>query len=129
MVFCGSADHPHFANVMKTYPTSVPVGTLVTVGAGELTATSGGIRAVASPDIESALGVLVDRDTYFDYIRTEGYIPAKAIGISSGLSVGDYITVDGNMKLTGGGTSANAVGIVKYTDSEDNAQILLLIGG
>ena len=129
MVFCGSADHPHFANVMKTYPTSVPVGTLVTVGAGELTATSGGIRAVASPDIESALGVLVDRDTYFDYIQTEGYIPAKAIGISSGLSVGDYITVDGNMKLTGGGTSANAVGIVKYTDSEDNAQILLLIGG
>ena len=126
MMFCGSADHPHIANVLKTYPTSVPIGTLVTIGAGELTATSGGIRAVAASDIESALGVLVDRDTYFDYIQTDGFIHAKAIGISSGLSVGDYITVDGNMKLIGGGTSANAVGVVKYTDSNDNAQILLL---
>ena len=126
MVFCGSADNPHIANMLKTYPTSVPIGTLVTIGAGELTATSDGIKAVAASDIESALGVLVDRDAYFDYIQTEGYIPAKSIGISSGLSVGDFITVDGNMKLTGGGTSANAVGVVKYTDSNDNAQILLL---
>jgi hypothetical protein len=126
MVFCGTADHPHIAKVLKTYPTSVPVGTVVTVGADEMTATSGGIKAVAASDIPSALGVLVDRDTYFDYIQTEGYIPAKSVGISSGLSVGDYITVDGNMKLTGGGTEANAVGVVKYTDSNDNAQILML---
>ena len=117
------ADNPMVSGLMKTAASSVAIGTLVTVSAGEITANSNGINAVAASDIDTAIGVIVFRDSLYDYIQTDGYIPASRIGLSS-LSVGDYITVDGNMKLTDGGTAANAVGVVKYTDNDD-AQILL----
>ena len=124
MCFCDAADHPHIVDCIKTYPSALPIGTLVSIPDGTITANSGGITAVAASDIYSAIGVIVDKDDVFDYIQTDGYINAAQLGIT-GLSVGDYITVDSNMTLVGGGTESNAVGVVRYTDSNDNAQIKL----
>ena len=125
MVFASASDNPMISGMMKTKASSVAIGTLVNVSAGEMTTTDDGITAVAASGIDSALGVLVFRDSLYDYIQTDGYINAKRISLS-GLSVGDYITVDSNMKLTAtSATASNAVGVVKYTDTNGNAQIML----
>ena len=124
MLFSPSADHPHVANILKTKLSSVPVGTFVNVNADSMTSTSGGITAEVASDIYSAIGIIVDKDDYYDYIQTDGYIQGSRLGLSN-LSVGDFVTVDNNMKLASGGTSSNWVGVVKYTDSNDNSQIML----
>lgn len=125
MMFMPTADNPLIAGIMKTKASSVAIGTLVNVSAGEMTDGSSGITAVAASGIDSALGVLVFRDSLYDYIQTDGYINAKRLSLS-GLSVGDYITVDSSMKLTAtSATASNAVGVVKYTDTDGNAQIML----
>lgn len=125
MMFAPVADNPMVSGLMKTKASSVAIGTLVNVSAGEMTSGDSGITAVAASGIDSALGVLVFRDTLYDYIQTDGYINAKRLSLS-GLSVGDYITVDSSMKLTAtSATASNAVGVVKYTDTDGNAQIML----
>lgn len=124
MTFCDDADNPQLADITKTYPTSIPIGTLVDVTVGGITATSGGITASVAQNIGTAYGVLIGRDDNFDFIQSKGYINAKRIGLT-GLSLGEYVTIDENMKLIGGGTKENAIGIVKYTDSQGRSQILL----
>lgn len=124
MTFCDDADNPQLADITKTYPSSIPIGTLVDVTVGGITATSGGITASVAQNIETAYGVLIGRDENFDFIQSKGYINAKRIGLT-GLNLGEYVTIDGSMKLIGGGTKDNAVGIVKYTDNQDRSQILL----
>ena len=125
MLFAPTADNPMISGMMKTKASSVAIGTIVNVSAGEMTDGSSGITAVAASGIDSALGVLVFRDSLYDYIQTDGYINAKRLSLS-GLSVGDYVTIDSNMKLTAtNATASNAVGVVKYTDTDGNAQIML----
>ena len=125
MMISPDEDCPQIYNLIKTEASNLPVGTVVNVGIGEITATSNGIHAVKAANIESALGVIVFKDSVYDYIQSNGYIQGKRLGISS-LSVGDYITVNSDMKLVSGGTVSNAFGVVRYTDSSDNSQIWII---
>ena len=126
MDLCLSADKPLFMNIIKTKLSALPVGTLVNVGAGEITASSGGITAVKATNKDCAVGIIIMKDTDFDYIQKGGFIRGDRMGIAS-LAIGDYVTVDSDMELTTtGATASNAVGVVKYTDSDDRSQIWLM---
>ena len=125
MLFCKAEDIPVFSNILKAGSTLLPVGTVVNVTNGEITGGDTGIKAVKATSIDSALGVIVDKDDLYDYIQTDGFIQGDRLGISN-LAVGDYVTVDADMVLTSGGTASNAFGVVKYTDSNDHSQIWMM---
>lgn len=125
MLFSPAEDIPVFSNILKAGSTSLPVGTVVNVTNGEITGGDTGIKAVKATSIDSALGVIVDKDDLYDYIQTDGFIQGDRLGIQN-LAVGDYVTVDADMVLTSGGTASNAFGVVKYTDSNDRSQIWMM---
>lgn len=84
------------------------------VSAGQLVKTNigNGVTSLTSvTSKESATGVSIGNVDNNTIVASGGYINSNQVGLS-GLTVGEYITVDSNGKLSGGGTSANAVGIV-----------------
>lgn len=50
------------------------------------------------------------------YVQTEGWLNSNTLGLS-GLSVGDYLTIDNSGAVVSGGTSANAIAVVKHINS------------
>jgi hypothetical protein len=71
-------------------------------------------------------GIVVFADSNFSYIQRTGYIASNILGLT-GLSMGDYITIDSNGNVVTDGTSANAIGVVKWVDDSGYAYIKLLI--
>lgn len=65
--------------------------------------------AVTDPDISN--GVSIGNINGETIIASKGYINSNQVGLT-GLSVGDYITVDNDGTLVAGGTKSNAVGVV-----------------
>lgn len=74
-----------------------------------------------------AHGIVIGSDTDYSYIQKCGYIASGLLNLS-GLSIGDYITVDSSGSVVTGGTMSDAIGIVTAVDS-DIAYIKMLIGG
>lgn len=72
-----------------------------------------------------AYGIIIGVTDENYYVQKSGYINSSTLGLS-GLSVGDYITVDSNGICITGGTEDNAIGVVKRVNS-DVAFIKLLI--
>lgn len=72
-----------------------------------------------------AYGIIIGVTDENYYVQKSGYINSNILGLS-GLSVGDYITVDSNGICITGGTEDNAIGVVKRINS-DVAFIKLLI--
>lgn len=114
--------------ITKGHLTNLPVGTLV-----RRVSTSGnGYEATSDP--MTADGVIVANDDYYSYIQRTGYINTRILGMTS-FNRGDYITIDGNDKLTTGGTASNAVGVISFIsmDSDTVDQgigfIKMLVGG
>lgn len=105
-------------NIIKS-PPDLTVGKLVKHKSGEE-----GLEATDNKAI--ACGVVVGVDDVFSYVQRCGYIASNLLGFT-GLSIGDYITVDNSGSLTTGGTAANAVGVVSHVDSSSIAFIKLLI--
>ena len=96
-------------DVVKTALTALDEGTLVAFATGAEKLTKAASAAVA-------YGVIVKKDTEYDYVQKSGFINAAWVGLT-GLSIGDYVTVNSDMELVTGGTSSNAVGVVVYTHS------------
>ena len=75
-----------------------------------------------------ACGIITLIDGDYVYIQKYGYINSNILGMS-GLSVGDYITVDSSGVLTTtGATASNAVGVIKAIDQHSVAHMKMLIG-
>ena len=96
-------------DIVKTALTALDEGTMVAFASGAEKLTKAASAAVA-------YGVIVKKDTEYDYVQKSGYINAAWVGLT-GLSIGDYITINSDMELVTGGTSSNAVGVVVYTNS------------
>lgn len=60
------------------------------------------------------------------YVQTEGWLNSNTLGIS-GLSVGDYLTIDSNGTVVSGGTLTNAIAIVKHINSNGVAFAKIMI--
>ena len=118
MIDAPAAVVAEMGNIIKTKTASLPVGTMVGLASGA----SYMSKAVS---VETAIGIIIASDSNYDYVQTEGFIKSDKLSIS-GLSIGDYVTVDSDMIVTSGGTASNAVGVVKYVDSNSNAYIWML---
>lgn len=107
MVKCQS-DEIYALGMIDKAPAGLSVGTLV----GR---TSTNFALEATTDIEIAYGVVVAVDSDFSYVQREGYVPSNLIGLS-GLSQGDYVTVDSSGAIISGDTAENSIGVVKAMD-------------
>lgn len=59
-------------------------------------------------------------------VQTSGYMNSNVLGLS-GLSVGDYLTINSSGQVVSGGTSANAVAKVVFVDENSIAYAKLMI--
>ena len=77
--------------------------------------------------LDDVYGVSIGIENNCTIVQTSGYINSNILGLS-GLSVGDYLTID---TVTGavitGGTLANAIAKVRYIDSDGIAYAKLMI--
>ena len=72
----------------------------------------------ATGDKQLAAGIVVGADSDYSYVQKTGFIAANKLGLT-GLSLGDYVTVDANNEITAtGATAANAVGVTAYVDED-----------
>jgi hypothetical protein len=94
------------------------------VGKTSGSAVYGAYQVVTSIPLIYGIVVFVDSD--FSYIQRTGYIASNVLGLT-GLSMGDYVTIDSNGNVITGGTSENAIGVVKWVDADGYAYIKLMI--
>ena len=86
-----------------------------------------GSTFAATTDPVLACGIITLVGSEYVYIQRWGYISSTILGMS-GLSLGDYITVDGSGVLTTTGASAsNAVGVITHID-DSVAYMKMLVG-
>ena len=81
---------------------------------------------VATTSKEDMYGIVLGKLDGYTYVQCGGYINSNTFGIT-GLSVGDYVTLDSNGILTDGGTINNAVGIVISTSTFEGGAIIKMI--
>ena len=101
------------------------------ITAGQLVSISRPSRSVIASAVTSADiadGVSIGNKSGETVIASHGYINSNQVGLT-GLSVGDYITIDTDGILTDGGTQSNAVGVVTGVSDRQNggAYIKLLV--
>ena len=99
---------------------NVSAGTAV-----KLTSDMSGVEATTT--INSIYGISIGVLYGVTYVQTEGWLNSNTLGLSN-LSVGDYLTIDANGSVVSGGTSANAIAIVKHVNANGVAFAKRLIG-
>ena len=80
----------------------------------------------ASTSLNTLYGISIGVLDDVTYVQTEGWLNSNTLGLS-GLSVGDYLTIDGNGAVVSGGTASNAIAVVKHINSNGVAFAKLLI--
>ena len=76
-------------------------------------------------DSDDVYGISIGTDGTGTVVQVSGYISSNTLGIS-GLSVGDYLTVDSNGAVVSGGTSANGIAKVVFVDEDEIAYAKLM---
>lgn len=99
----------------------------VTISTGKAVAITSqrepGIEVVTS--VDSVYGISLGNKDGSTYVQTSGYINSNILGLS-GLSAGDYLTVDSSGNVISGGTASNAIAKVKtVSDGVAYAKIML----
>ena len=99
----------------------------VTIGAGYAVKINNVLNGItASTDRGQLYGISIGTRDGNTIVQTYGYINSNTLGIT-GLAVGDYLTIDGTGKVVSGGTSENAIAVVKVVDASGVAYAKLLI--
>ena len=111
---------PYRLGMIDIAPTGLTVGKMVKRIAGSLS-------LEATNNKRLAHGIVIGADDDFCYVQKCGYIAANMLNLS-GLTVGDYVTVDSTGTVVTGGSESDAVGIVVATNT-NTAFIKMLIGG
>ena len=82
-------------------------------------------HAAIATDLDSIYGISIGNDGTDTIVQVSGYINSNTLGIS-GLSVGDYLTIDENGAVVSGGTVSNAIAKVTYVNELNVAFAKLL---
>lgn len=109
-MICDTAMKPHRFGMIECAPVGIAVGKMVSIRSGALNE----VEVTTNKDI--ARGIVIAADTDHSYIQKTGYIPSNYLGLT-GLSLGDYVTVDNTGSIVTGSTAANAVGVVTAVQS------------
>ena len=111
MVLCPAGYVYALDGVHKFLGSDVPAGTAV-----QPDSTMTGV--VPASSVAEVYGVCVGSANGSAYVQTEGWLNSNTLGLS-GLSVGDYLTVNsGTGAVEGGGTAENAVAQVRFVDAD-----------
>lgn len=119
MVLCPSGYVYNIGDCRKFYNQSVAACKAV-----KLSNNYGGIAIATS--IDSIYGVSLGVKDSATYVQIKGWINATMLGLT-GLSVGDYLTVDSSGNVVSGGTSSNAIAQVRFIDENSVAFAKLMI--
>ena len=76
-------------------------------------------------NLDDIYGISIGTDGSGTILQVSGYINSNTLGIS-GLAVGDYLTIDSNGAVGGGGTAANAIAKVILVDENGIAYAKLM---
>ena len=121
MILCPAGYVYSVGDCDKFDEVTIPSGYAVKFGS-----TGNKIPAV-STSLDNIYGISVGIEDGCTVVQTAGYISSNTLGIS-GLSVGDYLTIDTSTgAVISGGTSANAIAKVKYIDPDGVAYAKLMI--
>jgi hypothetical protein len=71
-------------------------------------------------DLGIISGISVGTDGTDTIVQNSGYMNSNVLGLS-GLTVGDYLTIDSSGKVVSGGTSTNAIARVVFVDENNIA--------
>ena len=110
---------PYRLGMIDIAPTGLTVGKMVKRIAGSLS-------LEATNNKRLAHGIVIGADDDFCYVQKCGYIAANMLNLS-GLTIGDYVTVDSTGTVITGGSEDDTVGIVVATNM-NTAFIKMLIG-
>ena len=108
MVICPTGYVYSIGDCRKFYNQSVTVGKAV-----KLTNNYGGISVATS--LDSIYGVSLGVKDSVTYVQVGGWLNATILGLT-GLSIGDYLTIDSSGNVVSGGTASNAIAQVKFID-------------
>lgn len=108
-----------FGDCRKFLGTSLAVGQAVKL--------DGYMMPIAQTDPAKVYGIVIGNDGKYTFVQTRGYISDVLLGLS-GLSVGDYVTIDSSGAVTAtGATASNAVGVVACEDTTDSCVFIKLL--
>lgn len=100
-------------------------GSNVTAGKGvKLNSTMESVAAADS--LNTLYGISIGVANGATYVQTDGWINSNTLGLS-GLSVGDYLTINTSTGAVESGTSSNAIAQVKYVDANSVAYAKLML--
>jgi hypothetical protein len=108
MVMCPAGYVYSIGDCRKFYNQSVPAGKAV-----KLTNNYGGISIATN--IDDIYGVSLGIKDSVTYVQIGGWLNVTMLGLT-GLSVGDYLTIDSSGNVVSGGTVSNAIAQVKFID-------------
>ena len=115
MVSCDDEYIYEFGNILKIEP-GFTAGTVVMH-------TANSDMFEETDNIDTYCGIVISADSKNSYVQKSGFINSNFIGLS-GLSIGDYVTVDETTKkVVSGGTASNAIGVVVATETNGPAFI------
>ena len=97
-----------------------------TISAGQAVKMSG-IRTVEATTSKADMyGLSIGNDGSHTYVQRKGYIAAQVLGLT-GLSVGDYITLNSSGICVAGGTVNDAVGVVECIAANTSTAFIKLL--
>lgn len=130
MILCGTGTHDAMIDIAEgiLYNFGDCVKFPGTISAGQVVAVDNQMQMAATTNRILVYGISIGNDGTDTYVQTRGYINSNTVGLT-GLSVGDYVTIDSSGVLTATNASeSNAVGIVTAVSAySSSAYIKLLI--
>ena len=99
---------------------------LATISAGQAVKMNNAQSITPTTFIDDIYGISIGNDGTNTYVQRRGYINNNVLGLT-GLSVGDYITIDSSGQCVSGGTAANAIGVVECIDAVTSTAFIKLL--
>ena len=99
----------------------------VTISAGQAVKMDGIRQVVATTSLDDIYGISIGNDGTHTYVQRQGYICDHVLGLT-GLSVGNYVTLNSSGVVTKtGATASNAIGVVECIAAHTSTAFIKLL--
>ena len=97
-----------------------------TISAGQAVRMNNSVSITATTSRTDIYGISIGNDGVHTWVQRGGYTANTVLGLT-GLSVGDYITINASGVCVSGGTAENAIGIVECIDSQMSTAFIKML--
>lgn len=128
MILCGTGTHNIKLDCEADtfYNFGDCVKFITNISAGQAVKLTGVRTPTATTSGDDIYGISIGYDGTYTYVQRQGYIADSVLGLT-GLSVGDYVTLDSSGVVTAtGATASNAIGFVECVAETGTAFIKLM---